>query len=511
MFMYTRFLFIIYNINLIFADDSMFGTQVYVIPKAQERPTIYTSSFPLTNSDCFCSYDQKTNLLYCSSSIQNSTSYPLSSASQSLINMTLNDCTFSDNHLSLPILKNKNIDYLRLYDINHQDYLVFDSTSFSSYSINHLYIVYSYIQPITMLLLSNETLSSSLRTLYIDSCYLITLNQPFNRLYLLQSITLINIYQFSWYDFQQQIFYLPNLQYIYIEEEILPGTNDIFNALSCADLSPKWIVTYRSIQTCSCKFMTFLKTIRPYGNLYKCPNSDNTIDFINDICQYQGKEYKISNQTNLFCNRCQSTTCTNGTLCGETYDSPSSCILLSRYDYETIQKRIPLTPYTRRYLFRESQEFLLINVNKTLQPSTFNSVVTILIDSNRNQTEISQSDIQMFHQTFAEMLNQPWSPQIYSLGSSVKPAVWRDLLISLDDSIKNINDNITKFEFQSQPISTVSLRFPQGQQPKDEFGWRITNDNTITSNITDSESSNKNTTSRVFLKFNNSQSNCVPS
>jgi len=536
--MYTIFLFIItliYHLNIIFAVE----TQVDIIPKSVEQNStdvvshdpyyissatyspqmllIFTNSTPLIDSDCFCSYNQLINLLLCSPLLQNSPSLPLSSINLSLINVTLNECTFSNNHLSLPIIQNKTIDHLRLYDINHQDYLVFDITSFSSYQINHLVITYTYIQPITILLISNETFSSSsinlsLRSLYIDSCYIITLNKPFNRLFSIESITLLNIQQFSWYDFQQQIIRLPKLRSIYIGEDILTVPNDIFNAISCQELSPQWILTYHSIQTCSCKLISLLQTIRPFGDLYKCLNSDNIIDIINDICQFNGKEYKIQNETNLFCNRCLSIQCPNGTLCGETFDSEANCILLSRIDYEIIQYRIPLTSYTKQFLFQESQQYLTINSNKTLEPIGFNSIATILINLNQNQTENSVIDAEMFHQTFSEMLNRPWSPQIYTIAAE-KPTVLQDLLFSLDESIQNINDNQSNFEFQSQPISTISLRFPTDQPPPNIFGWIIANDNKITANITSTDLINPNITSRVFLQFNNQSfiSNCVPS
>jgi hypothetical protein len=366
-----------------------------------------------------------------------------------------------------------------------------------------------------MLLLSNETFSSSsmalsLRTLYIDSCYLIALHQPFTRLVRLKSITLINIHEFSWYDFQQQIIRLPELNSIYLEEKILTTTNDIFNVLSCQDLSSQWTFTYRLVQTCSCQLLSFLTTIHPIKNVYQCPNSNRTINFIDDICQFHGKEYQIRNHTNSFCNQCLFKQCSNRTLCGESYDSNSQCLLLSSYDYETIRNRIPLTSYTKRYLFRESHNNLNMNPNRTLEPTAFNSFATILIDSNQNQTDDSFANVQMFHQTFAAMLNQPWSPQIYA-SSLVKPTMLQDLILSLDQTIKNINDRNHIFEFQSQLISTMSLPFPTNQTLPNMFGWKITDDNLIIANITNSELSNPNITTRVFLYSNTDQlytSNC---
>ena len=475
----------------------------------QDLPiTTITKSSPLPDSDCFCSYDPVINLLSCSPSLQESSSFSLFFQNQSLINLTLDDCTFSNNRLSLPSINGKTIDHLQLHDINHQDYLVFDSTSFSSFPINQLYITYSSIQPITILLFSSDTFTSSpinfsLRKLHIDSCYLLTLNKPFSRLYFLESLTLVNIHQFSWYDFQQQIIYLSELRSVTIGENILSTTNDIFNSISCNQLPLQWTFTYRLIQTCSCQFFTFLRSLRRIGNLYKCPNSDRTIDFIDDICQLNGKEYKIYNQSNSFCNRCLSKQCSNGSLCGEAYDSEATCLLLSRCDYETIRNRIPLTAYTKPYLFQESQEYLNINASASLEVTGFNNVAAILIDSNRNITENSPNDVQMFHQTFSEMLNRPWSSSIYTAASST-PTVWQDLILSLDESMKNFNDTNTKFEFQSKPISTFSQPF----QSDTILNWKITNDNKITMN---SSSIDGNTTTRVVLKLNNTQSciNCT--
>ena len=542
---YSIFIFVIiliYHLNISKADYSITGTQVEVLPRLEEQyrtdddsittftstrsidlyytsritaiplavDSILTYSFPLKDSNCFCLYVLITNLLTCSPSLQNSFSFPISSSNISFFNLTLNDCIFSNNHLSLPMIPGKNIDYLRLYNINSQDYLVFDATTFSLYTINRLYIFYSYIQPITMLLLSKETFSSlpislSLRTLYIDSCYLITLNKPFNRLLALESITLRNIDKFSWYDFQQQIIYLTKLRYVYIEEAIIFLAPDIFNAISCQDISSQWLFTYRLIQTCSCTFILFLKTISRHGNTSKCPNSDNIIEFISDSCQYNGIEYRIQNQTNLFCNKCLTYQCPNGAVCAETYNSKPNCVLLSRYDYETIRRRIPATPYTKQYLLQDSQPFLSANINVTLEPVAFNSIATLLINANQNLTENTQSDAQIFHQTFAEMLSRPWAPATYS-AAAASPVMLKDLIISLDDSVKTIDDNETEFDFQSASISTLSLRFPTDQQLQKIFGWQITNDNAITANITNSQLiNNKNTTTRVFLNFNSSE------
>jgi hypothetical protein len=549
--LFTLVISLIYHIDITFAQSPIIGTQVHVRPKTEGKnetdnfsrdnsitmfssrrstdlyyvtrsttlwppiPTKVTNAFPLIDSDCFCSYDLTINLLLCSPLFQTSSSYSLSDTNIPLINITLNDCTFATNRLNLPINLRKNIDQLRLYNVNYQNYLVLDATSFSSRTINHMYIIYSYSQPITMLLISNETFSSSsislsLRTLYITSCYLVALNQTLNRLFLLESITLKNIDQFSWYDFQQQIIHLPKLRYIYITEEILSLTSDIFNAISCQDISSKWIFSYRSTQTCSCKFMSFLRTVRHVGDIYKCPNSDNPIDFIDNICQFNGKEYEIHNQTDLFCNKCSNYQCRSETLCAEAFDSEPNCLPLSRYDYETIRNRIPLTPYTMQFLFQESQGYLSRNPNQTLEPNGFHSVATILIDSNQNRLPDSLSDVQMFHQTFSDMLNRPWSLEIYN-SPRIPSEVWQQLLISLDGSIENIKNNDSKFLFQSKPISTMSLRLSQDQQSQETFGWKITHDNQITENITNSQAIDKTVTSRVFLQLNHIQqyrSNC---
>ena len=546
MLIYSIFIFIItliYHLNGNLDENPVVATYVNVIPKPEgpsgvkfspPRPTdlyyptrsptirypvaaIVATAFPLPNSNCFCSYDPVINLLLCSPLFQYSSTYPLSSTNNSLINVTLNDCVFSNNHLTLPTLNNKNIDHLWLYDLNRADYIVTDGTSFSSYTINHMHILFTLNQQITILLISDDTfslssISSSLRTIYIESCYLILFNKPLNNLLSLESIILIDLQQFSWYDFQQQIIRLPKLRYVYIGEDT-PTANKISNVLSCPDISSQWIFTYISIQTCSCELMLFLQTVHRFRDFDRCPNSNNTIYFIDNVCQFNGTVYPIKNQTNLFCNKCLSYQCPNGSLCSEASGSEPKCGLLSRDDYETIQNRIPLTPYTKEFLLQESQQFLTINPNKTLEPSAFNSVVTILIDSNGNRTENSPVQAQMFHQTFSEMLNRPWSPNVYN-SQVASPTVWQQLFGSLDESIRSINDSDPKFVFQSLPISTMSLRFPTIQPPQSMFGWQITNDNQITGNITNSQSINASVTTRVFLLFNNNQTynlNCDPS
>ncbi|CAF2351180.1 unnamed protein product [Rotaria sp. Silwood2] len=507
--------------NIVGHDDSITNFSLHSPMNSYDVTTYWSSirsmimnTFRLTGSNCVCSYDQLINLLSCSPYSQDPSSDPLSSINKRVINITLTSCNFFSNHLNLPLITKNSIDYLRLHDVNHQGHLIINERSFSSYTINHIYILYGYTQPTTKLLISNETFSSSLinlslRTLYIDSCYLVTLNKTLNRLFFLESITLINIEQFSWYDFQQEIKYLPKLRYIYIGDEILSTTNKIFNVLSCQDILPQWILTYLSIQTCSCQFISFLTTIQHYNNISKCPNSDNSIEYINDVCLFNGKKYQIQNQKNLFCNKCLSYQCSNQTLCTEAYDSQPICLSLSKDYYETIHNRIPIKSNTKQNFFQESQEYLSTNPNRTLDSNGFYSVAITLINSNRNLTEYSSNDAQMFHETFAEMLKRPWAPEVYTSSgypegpsSLTQPIIWQQLLNSLDRSVQYIDDNEPKFEFHSKPISTISLRFKTEEQPQEIFGWQITNDNIVTANITDIQSIDKNVTSRVFLKFN---------
>jgi hypothetical protein len=57
----------------------------------------------------------------------------------------------------------------------------------------------------------------------------------------------------------------------------------------------------------------------------------------------------------------------------------------------------------------------------------------------------------------------------------------------------------------------MSLRLSQEQQSQETFGWKITHDNQITENITNSQAIDKTITSRVFLQLNHIQqyrSNC---
>lgn len=511
---------LICRLSFIFANDSTIGTQVKVAPAFNQQnqapipppddfypgyiqsvmnpSSAFTQrAFALPDSDCFCSYDLLINLLVCSPLFQNASSSPLTSQNQTLINVTLYDCTLFTNRFILPSIQNKTIDYLRLYDVNRQSYLFFDSTSLSSYPINQLYIMYTYAPPLTMLLMSNETFASpvialSLRQLYIDTCYLVTLNKPLSRLIRLESLTFMNIPQFSWYDLQQQIVHLPKLNLVYIGENIVSSSNDIFNVLSCQDLPSRWSLSYRLTQTCSCYLLSFLQSVRRDQNVYRCSNSNASLDFIDDICHSNGKEYSLQNNTTLFCNNCLSKSCSNGSLCAETYDIEPTCLPLSYHDYEMIRTRIPATPLTMPYLLQECQSYLTQNSNKTLEATGFNNVATVLIDSNRNQSTNSPSDVQMFHQIFAEMLERPWSPNLYSQ-TTVPPATWQNLIVSFESSIRNLNDSQANFQFQSPPVSTTSLPI----QSDAVFDWTVTNTNQIMSNT-----SSANVTTRVLIKLN---------
>ena len=458
-----------------------------------------TKAFRLQNTDCFCSYDLVINLLVCSPLFENATTTDIASRNSSMINVTLHYCTFVNNCLQLPNIANKSIDELRLYDINYDNYLILDSKSFSTISINQLYIIYTHIQPLAIVLMSNETfvsstMSSSLRKLHIESCYIWSLNQPLSRLFQLESLTLINIQQFSWYDFQKQIINLPQLRLIIIEENLISSTNDIFNVLSCQDLASQWTLSYGLIQTCSCQLLTFIQTIRRYKNTYRCLNSNNAIDFIDDICQFNGKEYKLdNNHTQLFCHQCLSRTCPKGSLCGETYDSNSSCLSLSRNNYEMLRSRIPSTSATLPYLFYESQQYLNSEPNQTLDVNSFTNVAMLLIDSNQNG---SVSDFQMFHQTFSDMLDRPWASAVY-VSNNVQTSVWQNLILSFEDSMRLLNDPNNKFEFQSKSLSTVSLPI----QSTESFDWKIINDNRISANL----SENMTITTRVSIELNRNQ------
>lgn len=523
--------------HVITAEYTIYGTQVYVITNPEKGntsnsplrdttelmdlsrsttnaariPSIFVSSVPLINSNCLCAYDHRLNSFECSPYLQNSATLPLSAVNLPLINVTLNDCIFSNNRFNLPLIQGKNIDHLQLNDINHQDYLLLDSTSFASYSINAISINYTYLQPITMLLLSNETFASpilrrSLKRLHIESSYLLTLNQPFSYLISLQSITLMNIPQFSWYDFYQQIVYLPNLRSIYLGEMFVSNTHDIFNVLSCQELSSQWMLTYRLLQTCSCHLMAFLGTVERKGQIYQCRNSNKTVDFIDNICQIHNREYLVRNQTEPFCKQCLVNLCPSGTFCAESYDLKPICLPLTRSDYFTIRARLPLTLSTQPYIVQENYQYLIFRSNNTVEPDPSSGVGTITMDPNRTQTVNPLSEVQLLHQTFVEILTRPTvAPTIGAQHTFVQIPSWNKLIRSLDESIKNINDTEDIFEFKSKPISTVSLVFPIKQKPPSTFGWKIDNDNTIITNITETKFNDMNVTARAFLRFDQSQ------
>lgn len=528
---------VIGNFHVIIAQYPIYGTQVYVITNTEKGntsnsswrdttelmdlsrsttnapriPSIFVSSVPLINSNCLCAYDQRLNSYQCSPYLYNSATLPLSAVNLPLINVTLNDCIFSNNRFNLPLIQGKNIDHLQINDINHQNYLLFDSTSFASYSINAISINYTYIQPITMLLLSSETFNSSilqrsLKRLHIESSYLLTLNQPFNRLIALQSITLMNIPQFSWYDFYQQIVYLPNLRSIYLGETIVSNNYDIFNVLACEELSSQWMLTYRLLQTCSCHLMTFLSTVERKGNVYQCRNTNKIVDFIDNICQVNNREYLVRNQTDSFCRQCLSNQCPMGTFCAESFDLNFTCLLRTRSDYTNIRTRLPLTPSTQPYLVQENYQHLIVRPINTGPPDTPIGPGLIILDPNRTQPVNPLIEVQLLHQTFVEILTRPTvAPTMGVQQTFVQVSSWNRLIRSLDESIKNITDTEDVFEFKSKPISTVSLVFPIEQPPPTTFGWKIDDENTITTNITNVKSKDVNATARVFLQFDQSQ------
>jgi hypothetical protein len=98
------------------------------------------------------------------------------------------------------------------------------------------------------------------------------------------------------------------------------------------------------------------------------------------------------------------------------------------------------------------------------------------------------------------MLDRPWSSNVF-VASTLPSTFWQNLFVSLEQSVKTINDSEPTFEFQSQSISTLSLRFPLDQSLPDTLGWKISNNNKITANISKIESDMNNITSRVFLNI----------
>ncbi|CAF4591559.1 unnamed protein product [Rotaria socialis] len=488
------------------------------------------SSTSLWNdSNCFCVFGRTPNLLECSPTLRDHPSAALSDTNTDSINITLNSCLFNANHFTLPTIKEKPINRLHLIDVNRGGYLVFDATSFSTYKIEHLSIEYNYDNSSTKLLISKEAFSSisirsKLRRLSLKNCYLIELNNPMRELLSLNSIELTSIHGFSWYDFRQEIKYLPSLAYIKIDEIDSTPINTIFNVLSCQDILPRWILTFRLIQTCSCEFMEFLKATPHNDSEFRCGNEIKDIVIRDDVCRFNGSVYEIKNRKEQFCKQCVSSKCSDRTFCTEANDFESDCVSSSRFADASLLNRVPMTSYTKPFIFQETQQYLTTNTNKSLEPGAFYSVATILVDANQNATENSPTVTRMFHETFTKMLNKPWTEDIFSStiydtqAAALLPSatvssttespptnIWQGLITSLDKSVKNIPDNTSKFEYYSKPISTMSLRFPTEQQPKETFGWKITNDNRIISNITDEQSIDKTVTSRVFLNFHHNQ------
>ena len=347
------------------------------------------ATFPLQDSDCFCSYDVMSNLLSCSPSLQNFPSSRMSREMSPIINITLSDCNFFNNHFNLPIFSGQEIDHLHLYDINRQDYLLFDHDSFFPYRIHHIYIYYTFVAPITMLLLSNETFASPsishvLTTLHIDSCYLLTVDSPFRYLRALQSITLIDIEHFSWYDFNQEIRQLPQLRWIDIVDETELMNNDTANVIACRDVPTQWIFSYRYIQTCGCEFVALLNSTRRFGDQYQCVNSSNAIDFLANVCRANGKVYEIKNQTNQFCQRCVSYGCPS-------WNCLRRSIRFSATVSAIVQIRLrPSPPTNTEHTFdqtvslpRESR-FL---ANQRKQNTRFSGIQFSCFDSDRFQSE----------------------------------------------------------------------------------------------------------------------------
>ncbi|CAF2027361.1 unnamed protein product [Rotaria magnacalcarata] len=480
------------------------------------------------DSNCFCVYDRTPNLVECSPMLRNQPPIVLSN-NTTQINMTLTSCIFNANRFTLPTIENKPIDRLHLMDVNRGGYLVFDATSFSAHKISHISIEYNYDNSPTKLLISNEAFSqisikSKLRKLSFKNCYLITLKKSIGELVLLFSIELTNIHGFSWYDFLQEIKGLRSLKDITIDEINSTSINSIFNVLSCQDILPQWNLTFLLIQTCSCEFMEFLKATPHNGSIFQCTNEAKDIHIRDDVCRYNGSVYEIKNRTEQFCKQCLSSKCSDRTFCTEANDFKSDCVSPSRFGDASLLNPVPMTSYTKPFIFQGTQQYLTINTNKSLEPGAFYSIATILIEANQIATENSPTVTRMFHETFTEMLNKPWTEDIFSLpiydteAAALLPSatvssttespptnIWQGLIISLDRSMKNILDNISKFEYYSKPISAMSLRFLAEQQPKETFGWKITNDNRIISNITDEQSTDKTVTSRVFLNFHRNQ------
>ena len=327
---------------------------------------IYTiqPALSLPNSNCFCTFDALTNLLTCSPGLKSNMSNVLPTGNRSIINMTLNSCRFSNNHLNLFNFVGQRIDLLILADTNQQDYLVFDRSSFESYRINQMIIYYTVQQRVTILLMSDDTFSSlmlrsSLISLRIESCYLLVLPNTFRNLENLRSIILVDIDQFSWSDFQREIRPLTQLRSLIIQDETKISRKNIANVLSCNDFFKQWTFVYRSLQTCSCELISFLKSLRSYDKTYQCLNSLMVVDLFIDRCELNGKEYLLTeNNTSQYCSRCLNSRCSPDTVCIETTSSSPTCVPRSRLDYEIIRQRVPPSPLTNKFLFRETQAYL---------------------------------------------------------------------------------------------------------------------------------------------------------
>ena len=478
---------------------------------AQERPStastsiILTDPIPLVNSDCLCFYDSMTNSLICTppSVVEFLPSSPLPSTDRPSINVALNGCQFLNNIVKLPMIGRRSIDHLRLNNINAQGYLLFDSSSFASSSISHITISYTSTDPVSILLLSNDTfapLSSSLRTLYIDSCYLITLYRPFRQLTSLQSISFVTVDQYSWSDFYQDIVSLPVLGQVFITDRLFSTTGPFMNAVSvsCSNLAPSWILNDRTGQTCDCTFVSMLRAENSLQDIFKCSDSNDTMNLLGLICRLQKRGPLALNRISPSCRKCPSDACSSGAPCTPASPSQPTCIPPRKYDLAAMRQRIPLTSSTRRFLLNGTEQTNTSNASGPLEPSGFLSLATMLSGLNPSLAASAPTDPQLFHQMLLEMLSRPWSPSIYSSSVSLHDS-WQSVFVSLDNTVKEINDSDPRFEFQSQVLSTVSVRFATDQQLQSTFGWKVNNDNRVIANASDWTETN--ISSRIFLRF----------
>ncbi|CAF2607013.1 unnamed protein product [Rotaria sp. Silwood2] len=155
--------------NIVGHDDSITNFSLHSPMNSYDVTTYWSSirsmimnTFRLTGSNCVCSYDQLINLLSCSPYSQDPSSDPLSSINKRVINITLTSCNFFSNHLNLPLITKNSIDYLRLHDVNHQGHLIINERSFSSYTINHIYILYEFFFIFLSVSFSSSSNSSSM-------------------------------------------------------------------------------------------------------------------------------------------------------------------------------------------------------------------------------------------------------------------------------------------------------------------------------------------------------------